>query len=177
VTRPRLPTDPILGVVPGDPALRRIAFIGWLTTAALGAAAVWYVTIVMRHAEAMAAYDPRGAFLAVQRIAIPIMVAWTVAGAGLGSWCVITALRIIRAGRFPVPGSRVIRATPLRHGGAAHRIGVMIALVGLVVLGGSVAMPIFLRRVMQAVQATTADRFPAVPPSGPVGRRDGSDGS
>jgi hypothetical protein len=137
----------------------------------VGAAAVWYVTVVMRNAEAMAAYDPRGAFLAVQRIAIPIMVAWTVAGAGVGIWCLITALRILRAGRFPVPGSRVVRTTPLRHGAAAHRIGVLIALAGLVVLAASVAMPVFLRRVMQAVQQTSHDRFPAIPPPGPVGRR------
>jgi hypothetical protein len=165
-------TDPILGVVPADPALRRVAIVSWILLGALGAVIVWYVTVVLQRAQEMASYDQRGAFLEVQRIAIPMMVAWIIGGIGISIWLLVSALRIIRAGRFPAPGARMVRTTHLRHGSEAHRIGMFMLAVAAIMFGASVAMPVFLRRVMQAVERTT-DRFPATPPgdSFPGGRQ------
>jgi hypothetical protein len=159
----RPPTDPILGVVPADPALRRAALAGWGVVGVLGLVVLWYVLMVLRRADSMALYDPRGAFLEVQRIAVPIMVVWTIGGIGISAWLLISAMRIIRAGRFPAPGARMVRTTHLRHGVAAHRIGLLMLLLASVMLSASVAMPVFLRRVMQAVERSI-DRFRAVEP-------------
>jgi hypothetical protein len=165
--RARPATDPILGVVPADPALRRIVIGSWIVFAVIGAVIIWYVTVVLQRAQAMASYDPRGAFLEVQRIAIPFMVAWIISGIGISVWLLTTALRVIHSGRFPAPGARMVRTTHLRHGAEAHRIGLLMLAVAAIMLGASVAMPVFLRRVMQAVERTN-DRFPATPPTDSV---------
>ncbi len=161
--RPRQPTDPLLGVIPGDPALRRVAVMAWAAIAVIGAAVLWYVTGVLRHAQSIAAYDPRGAFLEVQRVVIPAVAVGVIAGVVLSVYCLITARRIFRSGRFPAPGARVLRTTPVHRGAAARRAGVAMVLISVVTLMATVSMPVFLRRVMQAVQQTD-HRFPAVPP-------------
>lgn len=170
----RPPTDPILGIVPADPSLRRVALVAWGVLAALGAAAIWYVTRVLHDAQAMAMYDPRGAFLAVQRVVIPVVIAGVVLCVVVAVYCLINALRIIHAGRFPAPGARLVRATPIRRGAAAQRVGLAMAALAMLMLAASVAMPVFLQRVMRAVDqgdhrfpATPPDAPPAMPPEGP----------
>ena len=159
----RPPTDPILGIVPADPALRRIALWGWGTLGALGLIAIWYVTRVLSAAQAMAVYDPRGAFLAVQRVVIPVVIAGVVLTVAVAVYCLVNGLRIIRAARFPAPGARVIRTTAIRRGPAAQRVGLAMAALSLVMLVASLAMPVFLHRVMLAVEQGD-HRFPATPP-------------
>lgn len=162
----RPPTDPILGIVPSDPSLRRVAIVAWSVMGALGAGAIWYVTRVLRAAEAMAVYDPRGAFLAVQRIVVPVVIGGVVLGVAVAVYCLVNALRIIRADRFPAPGARVVRATAIRRGAAAQRVGLVMAALSLVLLAASVAMPVFLQRMMRAVDPGD-HRFPATPPDLP----------
>ena len=159
----RLPTDPLLGVIPGDPALRRVAVAGWAAVAVVGGGVLWYVMRTLRHAQALAVYDPRGAFLEVQRVVIPAVVVGVIAGIGISVYCLVSALRIMRADRFPAPGARVLRPTPIRRGAAAQRVGMAMMAASLVMLAGSIALPLFLRRVMHAVEQTD-HRFPAVPP-------------
>ena len=159
----RPPTDPILGIVPADPAMRRIALLAWAALAIVGAGAIWYLTDALRDAQAMAVYDPRGAFLAVQRIVVPIVIAGVILTVIVAVYCLINAMRIIRAGRFPAPGARLVRATPIRRGAAAHRVGVALAALALLMLAASVAMPVFLQRVLRAVEQND-HRFPATPP-------------
>ena len=160
----RPPTDPILGIVPADPVLRRVAVAGWGSLVALGAVATWYVSRVLDHAQGVATYDPRGAFFEVQRVVIPVLIIGFVLGVVIALYFLVNALRIIRAGRFPAPGARLVRTTPIRRGAAAHRIGIAMAAFSLIMLAASVAMPLFLGRVMRAVDQTD-HRFPATPPN------------
>ena len=162
----RQPTDPILGIVPADPSLRRIALVAWGGLVIVGAIAIWHVTSVLSDAQAMAVYDPRGAFLAVQSIVVAVVIAGVVLSVVVALYCLVNALRIIRAGRFPAPGARLIRATPIRRGAAAHRVGLALALLALVMLAASVALPVFLQRVLRAVQSSD-HRFQATPPDAP----------
>jgi hypothetical protein len=163
----RPPTDPILGIVPADPALRRLALPVWATLAAIGGGATWYGARALREAQAMVVYDPRGAFLAVQRVIVPVVIAGVVLSVIAGVYCLVNALRIIRAGRFPAPGARMISATPIRRGAAAHRVGVAMAALAMLMLAASVAMPVFLQRVLRAVEQTD-HRFQATPPASPA---------
>ena len=169
--RPRQPTDPLLGVIPGDPTLRRFALMAWACVAVLGGGVLWHVTRTLRAAQTLAVYDPRGAFLEVQRVVIPAVAVGVIAGVVLSAYCLITAMRIFRSGRFPAPGARVLRPTPVRRGAAAQRAALVMMVIGVLMLTASVGMPVFLRRVMQAVQQTD-HRFPAVPPDAvmPPGR-------
>ena len=165
--RPRQPTDPLLGVIPGDPVLRRFALWAWGLIAILGAIVMWYVMRTLRHAQSVAVYDPQGAFVEVQRVVIPAVAVGVIAGVVLSVYCLVTAVRILRSGRFPAPGARVLRATPIRRGAAAHRAAVAMMAISLVMLTLSVAFPVFLRRVMHVVQQAD-HRFPAVPPDAEV---------
>ena len=160
----RQPTDPLLGVIPGDPVLRRFALIAWAAVAALGGGVLWYVMRTLRHAQAVAVYDPRGAFLEVQRVVIPAVAVGVIAGVLLSAYCLINAVRIFRSGRFPAPGARVLRPTPVRRGAAAHRAGMAMMVISLAMLSLSIGVPFFLRRVMAAVEQSSEDRFRAVPP-------------
>ena len=159
----RRPTDPLLGVIPGDPALRRLVIATWAVVAMIAGGVLWYVTRALQHAQSISTYDPRGAFLEVQRVVIPAVAVGVLAGVALSVYCLTTAVRIFRSGRFPAPGARVVRTTAIRRGAAAHRAAVAMMAISLVMLTLSVALPVFLRRVMHAVQQTD-HRFPAVPP-------------
>jgi hypothetical protein len=163
----RPPTDPVLGIVPADPALRRIALTAWAALAIIGGAATWYVAGALRHAQAMAAYDPRGAFLAIQRVIVPVVIVGVVISVIAGVYCLVNAMRIIRAGRFPAPGARMLHATPIRRGAAAQRVGLALVALAMLMLAASVAMPVFLRRVLRAVNEAD-HRFPATPPTTPA---------
>ena len=163
----RPPTDPILGIVPADPALRRIALTVWAALAILGGGATWYVAGVLRDAQAMSAYDPRGAFLAVQRVIVPVVIVGVVISVIAAVYCLVNATRIIRAGRFPAPGARMLHSTPIRRGAAAQRVGFAMVALALLMLAASVAMPVFLRRVLRAVDQAD-HRFPATPPDAPA---------
>ena len=92
----RPPTDPILGIVPADPSLRRFALVAWGSLVIIGAIAIWHVTSVLRDAQAMAVYDPRGAFLAVQNIVVAVVIAGVVLSVIVALYCLVNALRIIR---------------------------------------------------------------------------------
>ena len=162
--RERPPTDPILGIIPADPALRRVAILAWLALGVLGALAIWYVSSVLENARALAVHDVRGAFLEVQRVTIPMMIAMTLVGIASGAWLLLTAVRVVRSGRFPPPGARVLRPTAIRSGPVARRLGIVLVVMALLVLGASIAMPVFLRRVVEAVERTN-DRVRAVPPT------------
>ena len=159
----RPPTDPILGVIPADPWLRRVALVAWIAIGVVGALGVWYVTSVIERAEALATHDARGAFLEVQRVTIPMMIGFALAGVGVGVYLLLTAVRVVRSGRFPPPGARVLRPTPIRSGPAAQRLGILLVILAVLITGASVAVPVFMRRVVQAVEQTN-DRVRAVPP-------------
>jgi hypothetical protein len=159
----RPPTDPILDIVPADPAIRRIALIGWGTIAALGGGVIWYVSRVLSEAQAMSIYDPRTAFLEAQRIVIPVVIVGALVGVCIAVYCLIAGAQVIRAGRFPAPGARLITATPIRRGVAAHRVGIVMVILSLMMLAASIAFPIFLRRVMQAIEQSD-ERFRPTPP-------------
>ena len=163
----RPPTDPILGVVPADPALRRLALTFWAVFAILGGGATWYVAGALRDAQAMSAYDPRGAFLAVQRIIVPVVIVGVAVSVIAGVYCLVNALRIIRAGRFPAPGARLLHPTPIRRGAAAQRVGFAMVALAMLMLAASVAMPVFLQRVLRAIDQA-GPRFPATPPDAPA---------
>lgn len=160
---PRQPTDPLLGVIPGDPSLRRVVIAAWAVIAMTAGGVLWNVTRVLRHAQSLAVYDPRGAFLEVQRVVIPAVVVGVLAGVALSVYCLVTAVRIFQSGRFPAPGARVVRTTAIRRGAAAHRAAMAMMAISLVMLTLSVGLPVFLRRAMTAVRESD-HRFQAVPP-------------
>jgi hypothetical protein len=163
--RERPPTDPVLGVIPADPGLRRVAFAAWLVLGALGAAAIWYVSGVLDHARALAMHDARAAFMEIQRVTVPIVVVSTIIGVGFAVYLLVIAMRVLRTGRFPLPGARVMAPTPVRTGRAAQRLAIVLAAFAVVLLGSSLAVPVFVRRVMQAVERQRVEPVRAVPPS------------
>lgn len=58
-----------------------------------------------------------------------------------GVWMIRNGFRIVRSSRFPAPGMRVIRDTPVIHGGEARARGVMLVILGFItVLVGAAAM-------------------------------------
>ena len=56
----------------------------------------------------------------------------------------------VRALRFPVPGDRVIRPTPVREGAAAIRVGRLMQLLSVLLLGCALGIPWLLWRLAES---------------------------
>ena len=52
----------------------------------------------------------------------------------LGGYLVSTAVRVLRSGRFPLPGARVVRDTRVRRGGAARWMAVSSLLLAVILV-------------------------------------------
>jgi len=60
---------------------------------------------------------------------------------GVACWAFITGARVLKAGRFPLPGARVTRPTRVRRGTRARRLGYVLVACGVagVVLAANLA--------------------------------------
>jgi hypothetical protein len=105
-------------IQPADPVARRRALIAAVAIAAIG----WAAFFVLQ--EWLAGF--RGGNPVETRRALEAALIWgswavCLPVAALATWLWLEGGRVRRAGRFPPPGARVIRDTPILHGDAARR--------------------------------------------------------
>ena len=132
-------------VVRGDPALRRRVLLAGPFVLALGVAAL---ATAPRASRLLILWLPepeggRHAVLAMLGFTAPFtLMAWLVgAEAARRSW------QTLRSHRFPPPGMRVMRDTPVVRAGPAHLLGACgLGLAALLLLAGSV-LPVIAYRI------------------------------
>jgi hypothetical protein len=125
-------------IVKADPRLKRLSLIGVVAGVLAGAGLIWAFGAWMARVQALARVSPDQA-----RQQLGSALAWLslLMGAGLaafGLYLTRLAVRTLRAGRYPLPGMRVIRDTPVVTGAQARRrarFGLALAAL-LVLLGG-----------------------------------------
>ena len=103
-----------------DPGTRRRAILLVVVVAIVGAALLGYFTWARPAIEDWAAHDPRSRVRAML-ILLGLITVLPLLGVALALWRL--GGRILAAGRFPLPGQRTTRATPVLTGNAALRRG------------------------------------------------------
>lgn len=128
-------------VQPADPVTRRRALIGAAAVALAGWAAFFVLQDWLR---GLGGTDPVATRRALEDAMIWGSWAACLPVAVLATWLWLQGLRITRAGRYPAPGVKVIRDTPVLHGDAARLRGlvlrVLAVFLGLLAAGTLVAV-------------------------------------
>jgi hypothetical protein len=116
---------------------------------ALGmAACYWY--FFGRVEMAIAAGDPQGAlerFRQVRWLTFSLVVIAAFAAVYFFS----VAVRVLRSGRFPPPGTRVVRPTPVRTGGAARAIAVLSIVFSVLLVTAAWAVHVLMLRLLESL--------------------------
>ncbi len=115
-------------IQPADPATRRRALAG----AAAVALAGWLALFTLqRWLRGLGGADPVATRLALEDAMIWGSWAACLPVAVFATWLWLQGLRIMRAGRYPAPGMKVIRDTPVLHGGAARLRGLVLRVLAV----------------------------------------------
>lgn len=108
------------GIQRADPRFRRQVLTALLLFLLAGALAYPRLRAYLDETTALAAYDPDGAAMRVRRVLIVFAAVNAVVSIGLAAYMCSLGVRTHRAQRFPPPGVRVIRDTPVRTGRRAR---------------------------------------------------------
>ena len=124
-------------LIPADPLIRTRAVLCAVLTLALGFGALVYTQAYFDSMLELRAIYPRMAAAGLKQL----YQVWAVGGGlvlgGLAALLASFALRVLRSGRVPPPGMRVVWTTRLRTGTSASLIaGVSLALAVGLLLGG-----------------------------------------
>jgi len=139
-------------IAQADPRARRLAMAAAVVMFAAGGVLLWLLEGRLRAIRQMVQQNPAAA--AQQAVQIAGWVAWA-GGAGmvgLGVWLWRLGRRINRTGRFPPPGMKVVRDTPVRTGPQARNLASLAEFCAfLAVVGGVLGMWFFYRTVQRLV--------------------------
>ena len=122
-------------IQPGDPRLRRQVLFVLGAVCLLTVAGVLLLERRLAELQEIAGWDVERAANGMYDLAEPLIRGIGMGAVLLGLWCLWTAARILRSARFPAPGTRVLRDTPILRGTKARRRGLGALILGLVLLG------------------------------------------
>ena len=124
-------------LIPADPLLRTRAILGAVLTLALGLAALVYTQAYFDSMLTLRATYPRLAAAGLKQLYQVWAVSSGLVLGGLAALLASFAVRVLRSGRVPPPGMRVVWTTRLRTDSSASLIaGTSLALAVGLVLGG-----------------------------------------
>ena len=123
-----MPTDDSL---PADPRARRLAVILWVVAATLGTAAVWWLSSYIESLTVLGRTDRDAAAALFKSRVLPAL--WAVALVSIVAGAVLArqGQQVLRAGRFPLDGARVVRDTSRQTAGSARIIGIVLMTAGV----------------------------------------------
>ena len=124
-------------LIPADPLLRTRAILGAVLTLALGLAALVYTQAYFDSMLTLRATYPRLAAAGLKQLYQVWAVSSGLVLGGLAALLASFAVRVLRSGRVPPPGMRVVWTTRLRTDSSASLIaGTSLALAFGLLLGG-----------------------------------------
>ena len=124
-------------LIPADPLIRTRAILGAVLTLALGLAALVYTQAYFDSMLTLRATYPRLAAAGLKQLYQVWAVSSGLVLGGLAALLASFAVRVLRSGRVPPPGMRVVWTTRLRTDSSASLIaGTSLALAAGLVLGG-----------------------------------------
>jgi hypothetical protein len=117
--------------IPADRGARRLAVIVWIVAATLGTFAVWWLSSYIESLTELGRTDRDAAAALFKSRVLPAL--WVVALVSLGAGGVLArhGLLVLRTGRFPPDGARVVRDTVQRSGSPARIAGILLMTAGV----------------------------------------------
>ena len=138
-------------IVPADKTQRRLVLLAALV--AVAAAAV-LIGVLKQQADTLGETPDDGLHQAAAgavRLTAIFSSVGTAGFAGMGLWFWWLGRKIVRAGRYPPPGMKVVRDTPVRTGAAAGRLAIAAQITGLLLAVVGTAAMWYLHRVAIAM--------------------------
>lgn len=133
-------------IQPADPGARRVGLAIVVLGAALGGIVVYAFTaggdaVSAWLVRSLSSAQTRGPTLAgiAAMLATPLLL--------LAAWLAWWGGRVIAARRFPLPGSRVMRDTPILEGRDAVARGQLMRVIAAMLLGGALLVAVMLWRL------------------------------
>jgi hypothetical protein len=132
-------------IVRADAEIRRRTLICLVVATLLGAAALSAVTSRLSEVRSIESL----------RLWLWVTIAlMSLGSAAFSAYAAALANRIIRAGRYPTPGQRVVRDTPVKRGSEARKVATLLRAVALVMASASIALPILVWRLQVSLQTS-----------------------
>jgi hypothetical protein len=117
-------------ILPADPRARRLAIIIWIVAAIVGTVAIGWLSTYIDELTALARTDREASLSLFRTRVMPALLVVVVVAVAAGAMLLRQGVQIVRTSRFPLEGSRIIRATPARTGSAARALGILLAVAG-----------------------------------------------
>ncbi len=136
-----MPNSPPPEIVPADARQRRLALLATVVIAAAGAVVLWWLDHRLEDIRRLAEQNLPAATEEALRLVGAVVLCVGASFVGLGLWLFRLGVLINRAGRFPPPGTKVVRDTVVRTGVQARALANAALLASLLsVLAGTAGM-------------------------------------
>lgn len=128
-------------IQPAEPALRTktLAVLGMVCL--LAVAGVLLLDAYFKRLQILAQHDVQLAAEKMRAVAEPLFMGVGAGAILAGLWAGVVAVRVLRSGRFPPPGMRVTRDTPVVTGRNAELRGVAGLVLGLMLIVLGLRLP------------------------------------
>ena len=147
-------------IQPADPALRTKALAALGGACLLAVAGVLLLDAYFKRLQALAEFDVQLAAEKIRAVGEPILWGVGMGAALVGCWVALTSFRILRAGRSPLPGARVIRDTPVVTGRQAMWRGVIGLALGCVLIFLGLRLPVRASKILDRLLDTQPRPIP-----------------
>jgi len=139
-------------IVPADPVLRRRVLLVLLAMVAIGAAAIHYAPAALHEIFRVARESPAEAERRARILMFALIGPMTLGSLIVGIDVVRTALRALETRRFPPPGARVLRDTPVIRGSRARLVAALALVLGVTLVSASATLSWFGYRAAAALR-------------------------
>lgn len=138
-------------IIPADKTLRRKLIIFVLLFAIIGVFVIGYIFFSLEHIRELAKVNPRVALERMTRLFDIVLIVIALVSLFYGIYSLIIAVRVIKSGRFPPPGTRVIRDTHISTGKIATIRAISLIAIALVMILVGILGPLYVHNSMKMV--------------------------
>jgi hypothetical protein len=122
---------PVPEKIAADAGAKRLAVIVWLVAAILGTVAVWWLSSYIESLTELGRTDREAAATLFKSRVLPALCVVALISLAAGGVLARHGVTVLRSGRFPPDGARVVRDTVQRTGGAARIAGILLTTAGI----------------------------------------------
>jgi len=147
-------------IQPADTALRTKVLATMGVVCLLAVAGVLLLDAYFERLQILAQHDIQLAALKLRAVAEPLVMAVGAGAVLAGLWAMVGAVRILRSGRFPPPGMKVIHQTRIVTGRPATLRGVVGLVLGLTLIFLGLRLPLQASRILDTQLNTKPQPIP-----------------
>ncbi len=147
-------------IVVADKSARKRFLIALVLITAAAAVLTYYLSQHIERLKILAAADPDLAMHGLVRLMRIVLLAGVLLACLVGASLIRTALRTLRAGRFPPPGMRVIRDTRVVTGARARIQAITLMVVAVIFIAAQFLLLFYVPGVLERLQPRRSQQRP-----------------